>query len=270
MAIHHNEKDFSKYVDYLLPALYGNHPEFKERLVENLGNITVGDTSRIKIVEVLKYTVVDGQYQALLLDNFGGQEGYIFAVSDDRGTSWLFTTLLSKEIQFHQIKEMIPSIDIGFSDIVDPSYGKRVNYEIGETIAPFNYIDIYGNVLSSNSLQGKVIVLNFWFPSCPPCIKEIPELNEIVERMKGKEIVFIAPAPKIYTSKEELINEFLPKHGFNYEIVLINNKDYSITSFPTHILIDKNLKITDRISGYSPDNIKTLEKKISELLGQDE
>jgi len=57
-------------------------------------------------------------------------------------------------------------------------------------------------------------------------------------------------------NKEMLVNNFLLKNPFSYQIVLIDNDDYSITSFPTHVVIDQDLKVVDKLTGYSPDNIK--------------
>jgi len=266
MAKHYNNKDFKNYVNCLLPITYGKDTNNKVKFAELWERMTAGDTSRIQIIKVLKSKVINDQHQALILNRFRNEDGYIFGVSNDKGENWFFTTSYSKDIQFEQISEVIPSIDTSFARIIDPRFGKRFNYEVGEMVAPFKFININGNILSSDSLQGKVIVLNFWFIACGPCIMEIPELNKLVENMKGKEVVFIAPA--ILTSKEQLINKFLPKQPFRYQITLINKEDYSITSFPTHIVIDKNQKVVDRITGYSPDNINNLKQKIGKLLDE--
>lgn len=263
MVDHYNAKEFDDYVNLLLLKTYGNDPSFVAELTQFFERQTRDDTTQLRIVEVLKTTVVNGQHQAVLNSHYRG-DGFIIGVSNDGGDNWLFTTPMSKEIQFDQVIDEIPTIDPGFAEILDPRYGDRIKYEVGKPIAPFEYVDIYGNKLSSSSLEGKVIVLNFWYPSCAPCLKEIPELNAIVERQKDKDIVFIAPA--IYTSKEELLDSFLPRHPFSYQMVLINNQDYSVTSFPTHVLIDQDLHVVDKIRGYSPDTSRQLEEKIEELL----
>src|SRR5690554_3761241 len=225
MVDHYNAKEFDGYVDLLLLNTYGNDSSFVAELPQFFERQTRDDTTQLRIVEVLKSTAVNGQHQAVLRSHYR-REGFIIGISNDAGESWLFTTPLSKEIQFDQIIDEIPTIDPSFADILDPRYRDRIKYEVGKPIAQFDYLDIYGNKLSSSSLQGKVIVLNFWYPTCPPCLKEIPELNAIVERQKDKEVVFIAPA--IYTSKDELLDSFLPKYPFDYQIVLINNQDYSV------------------------------------------
>jgi len=265
MANYSNSHDFKKYVDYLVPSNYGNNPNNKEKLAEMFKRSSDGDTATIRVVKTVKLILTKEQYQILILCRKRNRDNYIFGISNDKGKNWLFTQSMQTKLNFDGILTTIPTLDTSFSSIVDPKFGKRVNYTKGEKIAPFKFTDIQGKILSSDSLKGKVIVLNFWSIYCGPCITEMPELNELVEKMKGKEVVFIAPA--FYGSKEELINNFLPKHPFNYQIVYIeNDDDYNVNSFPTHIIIDKDLKVIDKFDGYSTDNIKKLEGIIISLL----
>ena len=71
-----------------------------------------------------------------------------------------------------------------------------------------------GVQLTSKSLKGKPVVVNFWFTSCGPCIKEIPELNALANEFAGK-ARFLAFA----TDDAEPIKEFLKGREFRYEIV---------------------------------------------------
>ncbi len=59
-------------------------------------------------------------------------------------------------------------------------------------LAPFKDLDGRAQTLSQR--RGKVLVVNFWAPWCPPCREEIPELQKIQRRYatKGVEIVGIA------------------------------------------------------------------------------
>ena len=73
------------------------------------------------------------------------------------------------------------------------SMKKRQSEELlGKDAIPFSVTDIEGNEYSLNSLKDKIIVLNFWFVQCEPCVREIPELNNLVEKYKDKDVVFIA------------------------------------------------------------------------------
>ena len=46
------------------------------------------------------------------------------------------------------------------------------------------------NRIRTKDLKGKINVINFWFMKCAPCIAEIPALNTLVKKYKGKDINF--------------------------------------------------------------------------------
>jgi len=142
---------------------------------------------------------------------------------------------------------------------------EEANELVGKNAKPFNVTDINGNRFSIEELKGKIIVINFWFIECKPCVVEIPDLNKLVEDYKGKEIVFLGFA----INKTSKLNSFLNKKEFKYNIIP-ESKDiissYGINSFPTHIIIDKNSKITFSTSGLSENTINDLRKEIEKLL----
>jgi peroxiredoxin len=102
----------------------------------------------------------------------------------------------------------------------------------------FSMTDIAGNIYTNENLKGKIVVLNFWFTTCLPCIKEMPELNELVEKYKKKNVVFLA----IAKDKEDAVKKFLEKTPFNYNQVVSPAlcEQFSITGYPTSIVINKN------------------------------
>lgn len=86
---------------------------------------------------------------------------------------------------------------------------------IGKTALPFSVTDINGNNYSLESLKGKVIVINFWFVECKPCVMEMPELNKLVEKYKNKEVVFLGFA----MNEKDKIEKFLKTTTYKYNIV---------------------------------------------------
>src|SRR5271154_2699875 len=50
--------------------------------------------------------------------------------------------------------------------------------ETGKTAPGFSFT-MNGKQTHLSDLRGKVVVLNFWFSSCPPCIEEAPALNRL-------------------------------------------------------------------------------------------
>ena len=264
MTAAYNQKDFSRYVDYLLPSEYDNDTANKKGLVKTFGQNK--DTGKLEVIKLLKLKTVNGEQQAVFLHRFHQRTGYIIGLFN-KGTHWHFSQPLSQEVQFDLVLKMVPSLDTAFALLIDPKYGKRINFKENQRIPSFHFTDIKGNTISSEDLAGKILVLNFWSITCSPCIKEMPQLNELVEKMKGEDVVFIAPA--FYSPKKYLVENFLPKHPFAYNIVEITNPDdYNIFEFPTHIVTDKNQIIIYKVAAGSPDNISELNKAIANVLSR--
>jgi hypothetical protein len=67
------------------------------------------------------------------------------------------------------------------------------------------------------------------------------------------------------STKNELVNDFLPKHPFLYQIVPVIAEDYNIWALPTHIIIDKNQKVIGKYEGGSDENLMKIESLLNEL-----
>ncbi len=136
---------------------------------------------------------------------------------------------------------------------------------VNKPLADFKFTSLDKQVLELKKLKGMVVVINFWFTFCGPCIKEMPFLNELVEANKKNTVVFIAPAP----DNENQVTKFLKRNTFSYHIVP-SSLDYintiKIENFPTHLVVDKEGIIRQVFIGYA-DDIKTkLQEAIDKLL----
>ena len=40
-------------------------------------------------------------------------------------------------------------------------------------------------IINNDSLKGKIVLINFWFEGCHPCVTEFPALNELAQKLKG-------------------------------------------------------------------------------------
>jgi hypothetical protein len=66
---------------------------------------------------------------------------------------------------------------------LDPLYGTFDTFRenlLKNGLPAFEAVDLTGEAWSSERLQGRTVVLNFWFTGCGPCVAEIPELNRVV------------------------------------------------------------------------------------------
>jgi peroxiredoxin len=119
--------------------------------------------------------------------------------------------------------------------------------------------------LHLDDLKGKVVVLCFWYIACAPCQVEIPGLNKLVEEFKSEDVVFIGFA----LDDESHLREFLNKTPFNYMIVAGSSsisKQYGVSAYPTHVIINKQGLVEFTITGGSPDIQENLRPLIRGLL----
>ena len=122
-----------------------------------------------------------------------------------------------------------------------------------------------GKTYSLSSLKGNIVVINFWFLECKPCIIEIPELNEIVEKYKSEEVVFLSFA----INEKPKIESFLKKHPFDCTILPDSGAvigDYKIKSYPALIILDQNSKITFSTRGLSNSTASEIDEAIEGLI----
>lgn len=123
----------------------------------------------------------------------------------------------------------------------------------------FTVKTIKGESISLEKLKGKVVIINFWFTSCAPCIAEMPALNKLVEEFKGSDVVFIAFARD--DAKE--LADFLEKRPFNFNIVASANEIaesfcVDIFGWPTNIVADKGGIVRKITSGaFTDERAKT-------------
>lgn len=138
------------------------------------------------------------------------------------------------------------------------------NSLVGNKATTFKVTDLEGNFYDLEALNDKVVVLNFWFVACKPCIKEMPELNELVEKYKNEDVVFLAMA----MDKEGALKTFIEDNRFDYNIISGRNTiaKYGINVFPTHIVIGKDGVIELFTQGLDQFTVVSLDDKIKTLI----
>jgi thiol-disulfide isomerase/thioredoxin len=148
-----------------------------------------------------------------------------------------------------------------------PKPRESAYFRTGTNISNAKLVTLDKKKYNLKDLAGKVVVLNFWFINCPPCRMEIPHLNKMTETYKGREdVIFLAVA---LDEAYELKN-FLKEMPFNYGIVDGGRyiaSQYGITSYPTHVVLDKEGKVAFHTSGYGMGTVPWLKKSIDAALG---
>jgi len=113
----------------------------------------------------------------------------------------------------------------------------------GKELPGFEGLKTDKKVFSKANLDHQVVVINFWFENCPPCIAEMSELNQLVQKYKSKGVCFIGITP----DSPKAAKRFQKKSGYQYEIISLTKAEISKLNinhgFPSNILVGKDGKI---------------------------
>ena len=98
-----------------------------------------------------------------------------------------------------------------------------------------------GSYLSSQSLSGKTILINFWSTTCPPCVEEMPyfqKLQDSWSRRNDAMLVMIDLNDDLPTAQN-----FIQKNQYTFQFFLdsgyITAQIFDIRFTPTSVLIDR-------------------------------
>lgn len=118
----------------------------------------------------------------------------------------------------------------------------------GKQVPDFEARTISDKKISSEKLKGEVVVLNFWFTTCPPCVAEMPAFNKLVKEYKdNKNVRFLG----VTYNDKKTVKDFLKKRSFN--VTIIPDAEWIETLFglldhPLTLVIDRTGKIHKVIS----------------------
>lgn len=126
------------------------------------------------------------------------------------------------------------------------------NFEMeGKPFPNFSFKDLDGNLVSNESMKGKIIVIKCWYIHCAACIKEFPDVNQLVEKYKDrKNIVFLSLAE----DTPEQLKVFLARKPLSYSVIpnmkIYMNETLNLNAFPTHFILNKEGVITKVLNNY--------------------
>ena len=109
--------------------------------------------------------------------------------------------------------------------------------------ANFTLTDLNGNSWTLKSLHGKVVVVNFWATWCPPCRKELPDLETLSQRFKDQGLVVLA----ISDEDAAKVKPFVEQHNLTYPVLLDPGdkveKEFDIEGIPKTFVYDREGKL---------------------------
>jgi len=133
----------------------------------------------------------------------------------------------------------------------------------GQSAPDFELKTQDGKSIKLSDYRGQKVLLNFWASWCPPCKKEIPDLNEFYSEHKMEKITILSVNMTYSEKNKQTIQAFQDMYKIRYPVVLDQTGTiaglYKIITIPTSYFIDSNGIIQKRIIGpLQKETIKNL------------
>lgn len=144
------------------------------------------------------------------------------------------------------------------SNYMSPSQGQVSTNQAENSDDSVNY----GNALlnqddkpiSLADYHGKVVFLNFWATWCPPCQREMPEIQKLSEKYQNSEDIAILTV--VMPGGQEMdaagIKKFLKEKGFTMPVIFDDDRlssSFQITSLPTTYMFDRDGNVYGSVVG---------------------
>jgi thiol-disulfide isomerase/thioredoxin len=133
---------------------------------------------------------------------------------------------------------------------------------IGSRAPSFSLRTIEGNLVTSRSLEGNLVVLNFWATWCPACTAELPDLKQVAAT-SGANIIGIA----IDKGGVDTVKPFVERHGISdikAFTVLLGDEEllqrFNGVTIPYTLLLDRSQRVVKIVRG--PITREALEKDL--------
>lgn len=140
--------------------------------------------------------------------------------------------------------------------------------KVGDKFPDFNLKELGkpGKVAWSQ-YKGKVVIVDFWASWCEPCKKELPALNTLYKKYKGKGLVVIGV--NVDNDEASALN-FLKENKVDFPRAFDAGKKFAskaeLATMPSSFVIDKKGVIKSVHSGYREGDVEEFEKEIKGLL----
>lgn len=110
--------------------------------------------------------------------------------------------------------------------------------------------DSNGKVVSLNSLKGKVVFINFWATWCPPCIHEMPSINDMKKSFEGNDNIEFLMVD--VDSRIEQSTAFMNKNDYDLPVYIPVGEipsEYLGGAIPTTVVLNKKGEMVGRMEG---------------------
>jgi peroxiredoxin len=160
----------------------------------------------------------------------------------------------------------------------DPAVGKKL------AVVELEPLTGDGKAATPESINGKVVLINYWEKDCEICMREFPHIVEMWDRYRGRPDALFLSVTTTGDSHEnmpllkERTEEFLKAKGVTMPTYadpkgatqgeLAKLFDVAEIQFPATVLLDRDGKIRAVWRGYGAGDERAMEQVLSNLLAE--
>jgi peroxiredoxin len=136
---------------------------------------------------------------------------------------------------------------------------------IGKPAPDFEAPDMEGRDVRLADFRGKIVVLDFWFRGCGPCIRMMPQMNQLAADFAGQPVAVLGMNTDGVSADAQFAVHALGLKYLNLRAANVVER-FGVESFPTTIVIDQRGIVRESLTGYSPTLRQDLGRTIRQLL----
>jgi peroxiredoxin len=122
---------------------------------------------------------------------------------------------------------------------------------LGKPIADFTLPDLQGRPIQLAALRGKVVFINVWATWCPPCVEEMPTIQQLYERLHSRGLEVLAVS--LDALGAQVVAPFVQSRSLSFPTLLdpknLVQRLYRTAGVPESFIVDKRGILVDKVVG---------------------
>ena len=167
----------------------------------------------------LKFVLEKNQYlviKEILKQTVSGEKSII-----------IWNRVIDKDDKILIMTNSIISTNDYFAIIAPSVSGKTVGNKVGD-ICINKDINLVGSddKFSVIDNKGKIVIINFWYTSCTPCVQELPHFDELYKKYNEDVVVIAIHEASIYNSDPQAVKNFIDSQFEGFSILFHCGEGY--------------------------------------------
>lgn len=142
--------------------------------------------------------------------------------------------------------------------------------DVGSEAPAWGAPTLEGDTIRLADLHGRVVVLNFWATWCTPCVREMPALQRLHDRLRNRGLSVVAVSIDVGAGARDAVRDFVDEFDLTFTILHDAPESvediFGVTGLPVTFVIDRNGRIYRKVVGAREWDAPQMASEIEALL----